>query len=106
MSKARKVSLPARACVALIWCYKKFLSPVFSLLPGGGCRFYPTCSQYAKTAYIKHGFIKGSLMSFFRILRCNPFCEGGIDFVPENFSFRGLFRRNIPENNKVDEPRK
>lgn len=46
------------------------------------CRFVPTCSQYALEALEVHGFLKGSLLSLGRILRCNPFCKGGYDPVP------------------------
>ena len=63
--------------------YQIAISPILHTIPGSGCRFYPTCSQYAIDAIKKHGVIKGCIMGFFRILRCNP----------------GLFRRNTdPEN--------
>ena len=58
--------------------YKKIISP---LLPPS-CRFYPTCSQYAIEALYKYGFLKGSSLSLKRILKCNPFHEGGFDPVP------------------------
>ncbi|HQM96120.1 MAG TPA: membrane protein insertion efficiency factor YidD [Clostridia bacterium] len=45
------------------------------------CRFVPTCSQYALEAVEKYGAFKGSFMSIWRILRCNPFCKGGYDPV-------------------------
>ena len=48
----------------------------------GVCRFYPTCSQYAIEAFRVHGPFKGFYLAVFRILRCNPFCKGGIDPVP------------------------
>ncbi|WP_428897003.1 membrane protein insertion efficiency factor YidD [Parelusimicrobium proximum] len=48
----------------------------------GCCRFHPTCSCYAKQAVLKHGVIKGGLLSLWRVLRCNPFTAGGIDLVP------------------------
>ncbi|MBR4100194.1 MAG: membrane protein insertion efficiency factor YidD [Clostridia bacterium] len=47
------------------------------------CRFEPSCSQYAIEAITVHGAFKGSLLAFWRILRCNPFCKGGYDPVPE-----------------------
>lgn len=59
----------------LIRLYQKFISPLF----GPKCRFTPTCSEYAVSALEKYGFIKGSWLAFKRILRCNPFCEGGYD---------------------------
>jgi putative membrane protein insertion efficiency factor len=45
------------------------------------CRFHPTCSEYALDALRKHGFIKGSGLAAWRIVRCNPFSAGGRDPV-------------------------
>lgn len=45
------------------------------------CRFHPTCSEYALDALKKHGFFKGSALTLWRILRCNPFSAGGWDPV-------------------------
>lgn len=63
----------------LIKFYKKFISPLFP----PRCRYYPSCSQYALDAYEKHGFFKGTLLAVWRILRCNPWSLGGVDYVPE-----------------------
>ncbi|MEG1993988.1 MAG: membrane protein insertion efficiency factor YidD [Oscillospiraceae bacterium] len=52
------------------------------------CRYYPTCSAYAKTAIDRFGAIKGGLMALSRILRCNPFGGYGLDPVPEKFSLK------------------
>ena len=46
------------------------------------CKYYPTCSQYAKEAIQKYGSLKGTSMAMKRILRCNPFHKGGFDPVP------------------------
>ena len=46
------------------------------------CKYYPTCSNYAKEAITKYGTIKGSFLAIKRILKCNPFSKGGIDLVP------------------------
>ena len=46
------------------------------------CKYYPTCSNYAKEAITKYGSIKGSYLTIKRILKCNPFSKGGIDLVP------------------------
>lgn len=43
------------------------------------CRFYPTCSTYAIQALEKYGIIKGTVLTIFRILRCNPLFKGGYD---------------------------
>ena len=47
------------------------------------CRFEPTCSAYAIEALEKRGGVVGLLLTFYRILRCNPFSKGGYDPVPE-----------------------
>lgn len=47
------------------------------------CRYHPTCSTYAKEAYTKHNFFYASLLSVWRILRCNPLSKGGYDPVPK-----------------------
>ena len=49
---------------------------------GGQCRFYPSCSSYAEDAVRAHGAVKGSSLAAWRLLRCNPFGQGGIDHVP------------------------
>ena len=46
------------------------------------CRFYPTCSQYAKECYEKFNFVKASFLTTKRLLRCNPLFKGGYDPVP------------------------
>ncbi|SFC91104.1 membrane protein insertion efficiency factor YidD [Ruminococcus albus] len=62
-----------------IKAYRKFISPA---LPAQ-CKYYPTCSSYALTAYEKHGFLMGTVLTVWRILRCNPWSLGGIDEVPD-----------------------
>jgi len=52
------------------------------------CIYYPSCSQYTYEAIDKHGILKGSVMGFFRILRCNPLARGGHDSVPDKFSIK------------------
>jgi putative membrane protein insertion efficiency factor len=49
---------------------------------GGQCRFSPTCSRYAEEAVRTHGAIRGALLASRRVLRCNPFGQGGLDPVP------------------------
>lgn len=63
--------------------YRRYISP----LTPPCCRFTPTCSAYAITAIERFGIIKGTLLAGWRLLRCNPLCKGGIDEVPEKFSF-------------------
>jgi putative membrane protein insertion efficiency factor len=81
--------------IYLVKFYKKFISP---MLPKS-CRYHPTCSEYAIDALQKHGAVKGSIMSFFRILRCNPFFKGGLDPVPDRFTLkRGEYEEETKQN--------
>ena len=64
--------------VFLVSIYQALISPV---LPPS-CRYMPTCSQYAKEALLKYGFLKGSYLAARRLLRCHPFHAGGYDPVP------------------------
>jgi len=65
--------------LALILLYQKTLSRA---LPGNTCRYYPSCSHYTYQAIFKFGVLRGGLMGIWRILRCNPFSQGGFDPVP------------------------
>lgn len=67
--------------VKLIGLYQKYLSP----LKRPCCKYYPSCSSYAVSAIEKHGAIKGIILAAWRILRCNPWSMGGVDYVPEKF---------------------
>lgn len=69
--------IPRKTGVILINFYQKNISYSF----GKRCIFYPTCSEYTKQAIIKYGLIIGSIKGFFRILRCNPFSKGGVDYL-------------------------
>lgn len=71
---------PTRALMALVRGYRLMLSPWL----GNACRFEPTCSRYSLAALQQHGALAGSYLTVHRILRCNPWCDGGHDPVPEN----------------------
>ena len=64
--------------------YRKFISP----MKPPCCRYYPSCSRYALTAVEKHGIMIGTALGVWRLLRCNPFSRGGVDYVPEKIEFR------------------
>ncbi len=76
---AALVRLPGSALVALIAAYRFLLSPWI----GNQCRFHPTCSYYAEEAIETHGALVGSYLGVRRLLRCHPWCDGGLDPVPE-----------------------
>lgn len=68
----------ARAALALIAGYRRFVSP---FIPAR-CRFLPTCSAYATEAIERFGLGRGGWLALRRILRCHPLCAGGYDPVP------------------------
>ena len=81
MCKPRTVYWPQTmktVLILLIDGYRLLLSPFF----GTQCRFYPTCSAYAREAIEIHGAIKGTWLPIRRIGKCHPWHEGGIDNVP------------------------
>lgn len=63
-------------CLILIQGYQKFISPFL----GNHCRFYPSCSEYAKEVMRSHSVVKSLYLIVWRLLRCHPFCKGGVDF--------------------------
>lgn len=74
-------------CILLIRFYRKRISP---LKKSPCCRFTPSCSAYALEAFEKRGFFVGLALTVWRILRCNPYCKGGYDPVPETgFRYKG-----------------
>ena len=60
----------------LITFYQKFISPAFA----PRCKYYPSCSSYGLTAITTYG-LKGVAMAAWRVLRCNPWSHGGVDYV-------------------------
>ncbi|MGZ4320362.1 MAG: membrane protein insertion efficiency factor YidD [Gaiellaceae bacterium] len=45
------------------------------------CKYHPSCSQYASDALHKYGLLKGTAKAVWRILRCNPWSKGGVDYA-------------------------
>jgi putative membrane protein insertion efficiency factor len=64
--------------LALIRGYQYLLRPLL----GANCRFYPSCSDYAREAVETYGAVKGGWLALRRILRCHPYHPGGYDPVP------------------------
>jgi putative membrane protein insertion efficiency factor len=64
--------------LALIKLYQWTISPLL----GPVCKYYPSCSHYGYVAIDRHGVIKGTALTAWRILRCNPWSLGGVDHVP------------------------
>lgn len=70
-----------RLILFLLICYKRLLSPLL----GQRCRFHPSCSSYARVAIARFGPWRGSILAIWRLLRCQPLCDGGVDPVPQTF---------------------
>ncbi len=80
-------SRPRRVLMALVRGYRLLLSPWL----GSSCRFEPTCSAYSLQALDKYGAAVGTYMTLHRLARCQPFCAGGHDPLPDRPP--SLFRR-------------
>ena len=70
--------------VAPIRLYKRTISPA---LPAR-CKYHPSCSEYAVQAVRRYGVLRGAVLAGWRLLRCNPWSHGGVDFVEDQTLFR------------------
>ena len=70
---------PRNLAIAVMNGYRRVVSPLY----GQVCRYYPSCSRYAVDAFQRQGFLAGTVLVVWRLLRCNPFSSGGIDDAPE-----------------------
>ncbi|HEX2505985.1 MAG TPA: membrane protein insertion efficiency factor YidD [Gaiellaceae bacterium] len=68
----------------LVHAYRRLVSP---LLPAR-CKYYPSCSQYALDALREFGLLRGSVLAGWRLLRCNPWSHGGVDYAADQTLFR------------------
>jgi putative membrane protein insertion efficiency factor len=66
-----------------VQAYRYAISPLL----GSNCRYYPSCSAYAEEALARHGAVKGLYLATHRLLRCHPLSQGGLDPVPDTFTF-------------------
>ena len=89
--------------MGLVRGYRLLLSPWI----GSACRFEPTCSVYSLQALEQHGAAAGSYLTVRRLARCHPWCEGGLDPVPQELP-RGmrLFSRLTPSDDTPSFSRK
>ncbi|HEU5457277.1 MAG TPA: membrane protein insertion efficiency factor YidD [Terracidiphilus sp.] len=85
-----------RILLGLLRFYKRWVSPALHTLGTGGCKFVPTCSEYAAEAIAVHGPLKGSWLGARRLLRCHPFGKGGFDPVPSAQVARPFARKPLP----------
>ena len=78
--------LPQRTLMGLVKAYRLLLSPSL----GNACRFEPTCSVYALQALTQYGAVAGTTLTLYRLVRCQPWCQGGHDPVPTTPFFTHL----------------
>ncbi len=83
-STRRRTSPVAWLLIAPIRFYQKFITPYTPAT----CRYYPTCSEYAVRSLRTHGAAKGTILTIWRLLRCNPWSNGGVDHTPERGRWR------------------
>ena len=73
------------ASLAAIRAYQLLVSPLL----GPRCKYHPSCSRYAADAIRELGLARGSVLAAWRLLRCNPWSQGGADYVVDRKIFRG-----------------
>ena len=75
---------------AVFWIYRHTLSPLLHGFGVGGCRFQPSCSEFAEVAIARFGVWRGGWMAVRRLLRCHPFSKGGLDQVSMTMVLGGM----------------
>ena len=70
--------------LAPIRAYQRFVSPMFPRR----CKYHPTCSAYAAGAVREYGALRGAVLASWRLLRCNPWSRGGVDYPRDQRLFR------------------
>ena len=68
---------PRNLEILLLKGYRKLISPLY----GDVCRYYPSCSSYGLGQVQQRGLVLGSFLTIWRVLRCNPWAQGGVDVV-------------------------
>lgn len=67
----------------LVRGYQRAVSPFLQ----ARCKYHPSCSQYALDALREHGFLRGNVLAGWRLLRCNPWSHGGVDYAADQTLF-------------------
>ncbi|MGO1434253.1 MAG: membrane protein insertion efficiency factor YidD [Canibacter sp.] len=81
--------IPRNVAIAVLKIYRKLISPLY----GDVCKYYPSCSRYSVEAYQQRSFFVATVLTAWRLLRCNPWSSGGIDDVPPARHQRTLVTR-------------
>jgi putative membrane protein insertion efficiency factor len=69
--------VPALLGIGAVWAWRLTLGALFPTT----CKYHPSCSQYAIDAIRQHGLLRGSVKAAWRLLRCNPWSRGGVDYA-------------------------
>jgi putative membrane protein insertion efficiency factor len=93
-------SSPRSLVLRVLGWYHRRISPLFP----ARCKYYPTCSQYMEIAIRRFGAFRGILLGLLRLLRCQPWVQGGIDDVPHRFSLFYRFRWSKAHEEPTTEP--
>jgi hypothetical protein len=83
------VSALRSLAVAPLRFYQRVLSPAIP----ARCKYHPSCSEYAVQAVRRYGILRGAVLASWRLLRCNPWSHGGVDFVENQKLFRPQTQR-------------
>lgn len=78
------MNVARRIATAPLKLYQAVISPAL----GPRCKFYPSCSEYAVQAIMRFGILRGLVLAAWRLLRCNPFSDGGFDPVENQRLFK------------------
>ncbi len=83
-----------------VLAYQKVVSPFIA----PRCRYYPTCSNYAVEAVRTYGVFRGTVLAAWRLVRCNPFSDGGFDYVADQTLFKkhGAHVHDCADHHKHD----
>jgi uncharacterized protein len=73
-----------RLAVIPVRLYQLLVSPLL----GRRCKYHPSCSQYALDAFEEFGLVRGAVLAGWRLLRCNPWSHGGVDYARQQTLFR------------------
>jgi len=73
-----------RLAVIPVRLYQLLVSPLL----GRRCKYHPSCSQYALDAFEEFGLVRGAVLAGWRLLRCNPWSNGGVDYARQQTLFK------------------
>jgi putative membrane protein insertion efficiency factor len=73
-----------RLAIIPVRLYRILVSPLL----GRRCKYHPSCSQYALDAFEEFGLVRGAVLAGWRLLRCNPWSQGGVDYARQQTLFR------------------